>query len=67
MLTPLDERALRAHRSRGARVRLPPELLGHLNRFFGEINAALVAIVIGLAVLDFVFLVRWEFAVALSR
>ena len=67
MLTPLDERALRAHRSRARRVRLPPELIGHLDGFFGEINAALIAIAIGLAVLDFVFLLRWEYTAALSR
>lgn len=67
MLNPLDERALRAHRSRVVGIGFLRELLSHLNHIFGEINAALIAIAIGLGVLDFLCLLYWEFSTALRR
>lgn len=50
-----------------AGIRLPRELVSRLNRIFGEINAALIAIAIGLAVLDYLCLVRWEITAMLSQ
>jgi len=38
-----------------------------LSRVFGEINAALIAIAIGLAVLDYVFFLHGEITAALPR
>jgi hypothetical protein len=41
-------------------------LLIRLNRFFGEFNAALTAIAIGLAALDYLLFLHWEIATAFS-
>jgi len=35
-------------------------LVSQLNRIFGEINAALIAIAIGLAVLDYICWLQWQ-------
>jgi hypothetical protein len=43
------------------------KLVSHLNRIFGEINAALIAIAIGLAVLDYICWLQWEVSAALGR
>jgi uncharacterized protein (DUF697 family) len=43
------------------------KLVSHLNRIFGEINAALIVIAIGLAVLDYICLLQWEVSAALGR
>jgi len=40
-------------------------LLGQLDRIFGEINAALIAIAIGLAMLDYTYLVWLKISAAL--
>ena len=43
------------------------KLVSYLNRIFGEINAALIAIAIGLAVLDYICWLQREVSAALGR
>jgi hypothetical protein len=50
-----------------AGIRLPRKLVSHLNCILGEINAALIAIAIGLAVLDYICWLQWEVSAALGR
>ena len=66
-----DEHAPPAHQlvrqGSHVRFRLLRQLLSHLNCVCGEINAALIAIAIGLAVLDYFCFLQWEISAALGR
>ena len=62
-----DEQSFPTHRHGKKLVRQRSELVSHLNRILGEINAALIAIAIGLAVLDYICWLQWELSAALGR
>jgi hypothetical protein len=62
-----DEQSFPRHRHGKELVRRRSQLVSHLNRIFGEINAALIAIAIGLAVLDYICWLQLEISAALGR
>jgi len=75
MHNPFGQRTATAqrHRQRPGRqpgrglAKLPRVVLIQLNRALDAINFALMAIAIGLAVLDYLFFLRWEISAALTR
>ena len=66
-----DEHAPPAHQlvrqGSHVRFRLARQLLSHFNCVCGEINAALIAIAVGLAVLDYFCFLQSEISAALGR
>src|SRR5262249_23583044 len=67
MLNFRDEKSFPRHRHGKKLVRQRSQLVRHLDRIFGDINAALTAIAIGLAVLDYVCWLQLEVSAVLGR